>query len=1035
MYANGVWSANRLGSLVSRKKTRSKLSSQLEKRAQDIENAVAICNNSYSLHESKQHLQRANRTMLNRQWNRRSQLTHQKTTGLCLLIAFFLLTSYESPAKERAFRVFDQSNGLPVSSLSGFAQDTDGFLWLGTAAGLYRFDGLEFRHWAKDKIAGWHYQIIAGPNGEVLVTCLPDNTLYRILPNQDAEVVVGPDGQPFDHIQDVAFTTDGRLWVSRLDGLFYSDDQRRWVAMPDEIRGNEQIWQLSPSLDGTLLVATTRSIWKVNPDLSYDRILTRNFVGYIGNVIAHPNGSIFFIEKHLDGGKIFEWRDGQVSLRIALKTNMHDFGIRGNTVWANGDRYLVALRPNREPEVLEAGKDIPIGGGLVVDAEESLWISDGKGLFQLPEPETEIWTRHEGLPELGAIALHKTAEGIWISTWSGLGHLERTTGDDWRASTYKLPHMGQICSDGQDIMWLYDYKNFWHRSGGTFIKHPQTIQGSIGGCDRAPDGSVWMTTSRGLWRMQAGGAMPALISHPFDDKDLGSVFEDSKGRLWLTRNEEICNAPASNILSGLRVDWTCNTIKGAREIGKPVELPDGELWAGTDMQGVWRYADRTGWQSIPASLQLISKASKLRLSHSGGVWIMGTTARIRVFPRSDLPDGWQVVEQLSNLQGIPTGEIWDLIEEPDGSLWLAAASGITHVPSRARYPKLEPPRIKLVNLLINGERVDSTAAPRIPAGRNQIELQFAALSYRDRSLLKYQYKLHPNDAWSESNGNVPLFRFYDLRSGKYSVEIRASLDGVNWSNLPARISFEVLSPWYFRWWTIAVYILFVGIALLLAHRVRVRVLLQLERQRTRIAMDLHDEIGSGLGSIGILSSVAASRTVGEEQRQQMTRRISETADELGTSLTDIVWSLRADATTLESLGLHLARRGETLFADDRTKFIAKFPDEWPAINLSLTTRRSVLLVAMESLHNAAKHSKAKNVTLQFSQFDGRKWRMQIEDDGAGLGNGASSYGSGLGLQSMIRRAEEIGAEIYFTSKNGRGTIVSLTFNPQAKERR
>ena len=118
---------------------------------------------------------------------------------------------------------------------------------------------------------------------------------------------------------------------------------------------------------------------------------------------------------------------------------------------------------------------------------------------------------------------------------------------------------------------------------------------------------------------------------------------------------------------------------------------------------------------------------------------------MRVSPRPDLPDGWQVVEQLSNLQGLPAGGIGDLIEEPDKSLWIATSNGVAHLPASARYAKLEPPRVKLVDVFINGARVDSTVAPRIPAGRNQVELRFATLSYRDRSLLRYQYKLRPND--------------------------------------------------------------------------------------------------------------------------------------------------------------------------------------------------------------------------------------------------------------------------------------------------
>lgn len=119
---------------------------------------------------------------------------------------------------------------------------------------------------------------------------------------------------------------------------------------------------MSPGVDGALWVATTHGIWKVNSDLSYQRILTRNFNAYIGNVIAHPDGSFYFMEKYPDSGKIFQWRDGKVTERVTLKDNLHDFVRRGETLWANGDLHMVAFRPNREPEVLEAGRDAPIGG-------------------------------------------------------------------------------------------------------------------------------------------------------------------------------------------------------------------------------------------------------------------------------------------------------------------------------------------------------------------------------------------------------------------------------------------------------------------------------------------------------------------------------------------------------------------------------------------------------------------------------------------------------------------------------------------------
>jgi ligand-binding sensor domain-containing protein len=483
--------------------------------------------------------------------SRSSCSVSSRTTRILCTCLLSLIASFYSVAKERSYRVFDHSNGLPVSSISGFAQDAKGFFWFGTAAGLFRFDGTEYRQWAKEKLAGWHYGVYAAPDGEVFVFDLT-HTLYHILPDEDAEPVRGPDGTPFTNVHDVAFTV-GSFWVARQDGLFYRDEQNQWHAIPREIPGKEKIWKLSAGFDDALWVATSHGIWKVTSDLSYQKVLTRNLDGYIGNVIAHPDGSFFYMEKYPEGGKIFQWRDGHVTERIALKDNLHDFVLRGETVWVSGDRHMVAFRPNRQPEVLEAGHDAPIGGEMIVDNEGSLWITNNKELFQLPEPETELWTARDGLPDLFAIALHETQEGIWLSTWSGLGHLER--GADWHAYNDHLMHKGEMCSDGQGTLWLYDSHDFWQRWQRKFIKHPQPTSGSADGCHRAPDGSVWMSTSRGLWRIESGQA-PVLVSHPPGD-DPGKVFEDSKGILWITRDEDICHAPVAPLKAGQQVEWSC----------------------------------------------------------------------------------------------------------------------------------------------------------------------------------------------------------------------------------------------------------------------------------------------------------------------------------------------------------------------------------------------------------------------------------------------------------------------------------------------
>jgi signal transduction histidine kinase len=275
----------------------------------------------------------------------------------------------------------------------------------------------------------------------------------------------------------------------------------------------------------------------------------------------------------------------------------------------------------------------------------------------------------------------------------------------------------------------------------------------------------------------------------------------------------------------------------------------------------------------------------------------------------------------------------------------------------------------------------------------------------------------------------PFVRFVDLSPGAHRVEVAASLDAQLWSPSPAVVEFVVGAPWYRH-------PLFLGlVAIALAafaygvHRARVSSLLRLARQRARIARDLHDEMGSGLGSIGILAELAADQRLDESRRRTLSSQIAQTAGELGSTLDEIVWSLQPGVETLEALATELRTRGRRLFPDGRAEFRAEFPARWPEVRLSPDVRRQVLGIGLEAMHNAARHARARSVTLGLEPHDGL-WRLSVEDDGAGIGAEATAE-RGHGRAGMRGRAEEIGARVAWDSPPGGGTVVTLDFDPGA----
>jgi len=698
------------------------------------------------------------------------------------------------------------------------------------------------------------------------------------------------------------------------------------------------------------------------------------------------------------------------------------------------------LRPDEPPEEIGPHDGLPGGGPLLVDREQSLWLGTFSGLIQYPEPETTIWNQKDGLPSAHLRALAHTHEGIWLFAWQGLGRIKREA-NAWRVFDEKmLP--SRPCTDNRDMMIFGQYpEGLFNRQDEQFVHLPGLPSGvGLFGCTRAHDGSLLLSTTLGVLRYQKGLTKLEQISSPPLGSGRASVFalfEDNQQKVWAsTQDGRICTAWGKELIAGQNASWSCQEIDQAPDMFDFEQMPSSTIWASSSRAGMLRYrGDR--WERIPGSKNLPSQIIySLSPANKGGVWLVGQGVTMRVVERLDLPDGWEIVEVISSWEGLPGSETTNLVEEDNGDIWLSTPSGAVLVPAGARQSEAVPPLVRTIEVVINGQTIDTSQKSLSLSHNSNVELRFSALSYRDRSRLRYQYRLRSNEPWVDSRDAAPVLRFVGLRPGNYQIEVRASLDGINWTAAPAQLQFEVLNPWYLRPITILLFVILLVSVLYLIYRTRIGMLTRLEKQRARIAMDLHDQMGSGLGSIGILSGLAAQDSFSGVSRKDLAEKIAATAGELGNSLSEIVWALKPEAATLEALAYHVAERGGRLFPSDVPSFNTEFPAQWPKVELSLAVRRNLLLIASEALHNAARHSDAKLVKFGIDQERGKCWRLWVADDGRGFSNGASSSsGSRIGLNSMRLRAEEITANISWTTNNGKGTIVTVIFDPRAEDQR
>jgi hypothetical protein len=433
------------------------------------------------------------------------------------------------------------------------------------------------------------------------------------------------------------------------------------------------------------------------------------------------------------------------------------------------------------------------------------------------------------------------------------------------------------------------------------------------------------------------------------------------------------------------------------------------LLIGGEGGGILRH-DGDRWTRVEDP-RLTDHVTAFAVSPRGGFWVTShTTAPERLRMR----DGRLVsLERLDPWTGMIAPYAPRLEEEVDGSLW----AGALHIGAEARERPPAPPAPEVAELDVDG------APGTVAVWRSSmVDVGFRVASYRDRERLRWRFRLSGDDAWT-APGSGSTFHISAERPGTWRVQAQVSLDGEQWSRPSVPVLVEVQMPWYLRppfllavlGGTVGV----VGGGVVLRRRAQARV----EVERRRIAMDLHDEIGSNLGALTVLTELATLHELDEAERRDLATRASDTARATGDALTGIVWALREDASTPQALASAIRMRADNLFADGGVQVEYVFPERWPERRFRADELRTVLLVATESLQNVRRHAQATHVRVAMWP-----WVLEITDDGVGLG-GSTQVGSSTGLASMRERATRIGARLEVYSRPGAGVRVTLELGP------
>jgi ligand-binding sensor domain-containing protein/two-component sensor histidine kinase len=381
-------------------------------------------------------------------------------------------------------------------------------------------------------------------------------------------------------------------------------------------------------------------------------------------------------------------------------------------------------------------------------------------------------------------------------------------------------------------------------------------------------------------------------------------------------------------------------------------------------------------------------------------------------------------------EGVTTGAFY--IDSQANTLYLGGNGGVYKI-ALASLLKNENP----TNVVINNVRLDNGLVEffsndiKLKPSQNNISFSVSSIDFYSGINKKYFYRIILNGKPSEwiSNQHNKQFSFINLSSGDYTIEVRSKNADNAWSVNTAAISFTILKPWYNQGWFYALCLLTTGFVLLTVYNYRIRQIRSVERIRSKLSRDLHDDIGSTLSSINILSQMAKHNAPesSDSKTTDALEKINERSQRLLDNMSDIVWSIKPENDTLDEMLIRMRQYATGMLESKGIDYTIDFPIEKTDFKLPLEVKNNIYLIFKEAVNNLCKYAQCRQVNLTL-RIENKKMKLVIQDDGIGFMTDDKANGTGgNGLKNMRKRAAEIKADLFIDSSSGKGTSVSLLY--------
>jgi ligand-binding sensor domain-containing protein/signal transduction histidine kinase len=915
---------------------------------------------------------------------------------------------------------WNNEQGLPQSSVISIIQTRDGYLWLGTLNGLVRFDGNRFAIFDENNTPG-----------------LGSDRIVYLFEDSRTNLWVGLDRASVAMIKDGQITNfeighpghDGRLLYA------FEDSQGAvWFYAADGHFGyykNGKMQVVDPSTINQELVLRANRIWV--PSQSGGFWIMQN------GLVQKWNGN--HTERDLG---VAPWK---INTMITSACEDRD----GNLIVGTLGEGVFWYEPDGKFRQISKAQGLSSDFvlSLCMDRGGNLWIgTDGDGL-------NRIKRKNFNTPaELRTLAAQSVSEddrgGLWtafnahgVCYWLSNSAQDFDVSRNQSAWTVLVDHRQQVWVGTLDEGLFQFQTNHFVPAAGAEILGQQ-----IFALFETRGGQLLAGTQNGLARWNGQDWKLFTTRDGLSENVVRAIAEDADGNLWIGTGNH-----------GL------NFFKGGKFISFQASeggLPGNDisclyvdkndvLWVGTSGHGLARFQNGK-WTRYSTDSGLAGDSiSYLIEDDAGYLWIGSNMGLMRIQKKSlnDFAAGATnsiSCRTFTETDGLPTRECTAgsqpaAILARDGILFFPTTKGLISVNPAELKPNSQPPVVMIESAKIDGREQKTNAlsstwsqAVVVPPGREQLEIDYTALNFSAPDAVRFKYRLEGRDtAWTDARAER-VANYSNLSPGHYQFHVVAfNEDGVR--NETGGVLDITVQPWF--WQTDlfrgAVIILVLGMVAAGARVISTQKLKrekqlhdQQERERARIARDLHDQLGANLTQVALLGEMAEADKNLPGEIELHAQQISHTARETTRALDQIVWAVNPANDTLEGLANYACKYAQEYLALAGIRYRADVPTHLPATDIPPEVRHNVFLAFKESVNNVVKHAHASEAWIRL-RLSPENFIFEIADNGRGLGDvNPKAAQMRNGLRNMRKRMEDIRGEFSISPGANGGTLVRLT---------